>query len=208
MRLAVTIGRPIYSFHAGFRINPQVLELGKKLGRYDLMNRSIALELFGDRVATLAEEARREGVTLLIENNVINMTNLSIYGEDPLLLTHPDEIYNFMKKMPSNVRLLLDVAHLKVSAKSLKFDLIKAHETLKEWIEGYHLSDNAGDADSNEHVRSDSWFWKVLRPDLDYYSLEVYRTPTSSLVEQYNFLGIKLRELASKFKCMELRSGN
>jgi sugar phosphate isomerase/epimerase len=187
IRLAVLLRRPIYSFHAGFRINPQVSELGKKLGKYNLTNRDIALELFGERVLMLAEEARQEGVALLIENNVLNLANLSIYGDDPLLLTHPDEIATFMASMPSNVGLLLDVAHLKVSAKSLEFDLIKAHDMLKKWIRGYHLSDNDGNDDSNECVHSSSWFWDVLIRDLDYYSLEVYRTSTLRLVEQYKF---------------------
>jgi sugar phosphate isomerase/epimerase len=206
MRLAVLLRNPVYSFHAGFRINPQVSDLGKKLSRYNLIDRDVALELFGERVAALAEEARREGVTLLIENNVLNMTNLATYGEDPLLLAHSDEIAGFMERMPSNVGLLLDVAHLKVSANSLKFDLIHAHETLKKWIRGYHLSDNDGTADSNEHVHSDSWFWKVLMPDQDYYSLEVYQTPISGLVEQYNYVVMMLAKMLFKLKKAELKS--
>lgn len=206
MHLSVLLRRPVYSFHAGFRINPKVTDLGKKLGRYNLINRDIALELFGERVATLAEEARREGITLLIENNVLNMENLSTYGEDPLLLTHPDEIAGFMARMPSNVGLLLDVAHLKVSAKSLDFDLIHAHETLKNWIRGYHLSDNNGTADSNECVHSDSWFWEVLVPDLDYYSLEIYQTTIHNLVEQYSFVVTEFAERLFKLKKTELKN--
>ena len=206
MNLSVLLRNPVYSFHAGFRINPHVSDLGRELGRYSLINRDIALELFGELVATLAEEARREGVILLIENNVLNLANLETYGEDPLLLTHPDEIDGFMARMPSNVGLLLDVAHLKVSANSLEFDLIHAHETLKKWIRGYHLSDNDGTADSNEHVHSDSWFWKVLMPDLDYYSLEVYQTPIYGLVEQYNYVAMMLAKMLFKLKKAELKS--
>jgi sugar phosphate isomerase/epimerase len=200
MRLAVLLRNPVYSFHAGFRINPQVADLGKKLSRYNLISRDVALELFGERVAMLAEEARREGVTLLIENNVLNSANLTTYGEDPLLLTHSEEIASFMGRMPSNVGLLLDVAHLKVSAISLEFNLLHAHETLKKWIRGYHLSDNDGTSDSNERIQSDSWFWKVLMPDLDYYSLEVYQTPISGLVEQYNYVAMKLTEKLNELK--------
>ena len=200
IRTAVLLRRPIYSFHAGFRIDPQVSELGKKLGKYKLIDRGIALELFGERLLILAEEARQEGVKLLIENNVLNIANLSIYGEDPLLLTHPDEISSFMASMPSNVGLLLDVAHLKVSAKSLEFNLKQAHELLKKWIKGYHLSDNDGNADSNECVRSDSWFWNVLIPNLDYYSLEVYQTPIPKLVEQYKYVAMKLSEISNSKK--------
>jgi sugar phosphate isomerase/epimerase len=206
MNLAVLLRNPVYSFHAGFRINPQVIDLGRKLGRYNLTERDTALELFGERVTTLAEEARREGVTLLIENNVLNLANLAVYGEDPLLLTHSDEIASFMGSMPSNVGLLLDVAHLKVSAESLEFNLIHAHENLKKWIRGYHLSDNDGTADSNERVHSDSWFWKVLMPDLDYYSLEVYQTAIPSLVNQHSFVAAMLDERSFKLKNPELKN--
>ena len=198
MRLAISLGCPRYSFHAGFRINPHVSELGKKLGRHSLQDRKFAYELFGDRVLMLAEEARQEGVTLFIENNVINSANLSFYGEDPLLLTHPDEISCFMKNMPSNVHLLLDVAHLKVSSNALGFDLIDAHETLKEWIKGYHLSDNDGMTDSNGEVSEDSWFWQVLIPNLDYYTLEVYKTPAYKLAEQYEYVSAKVGNLSCK----------
>lgn len=208
MRLAVLLRRPVFSFHAGFRINPKVANLGKTLGRYSLLKRDIALEQFGERVSMLAEEARREGVTLLVENNVLNMANLSTYGEDPLLLTQPDEISAFMAGMPSNVGLLLDVAHLKVSAKSLGFDPTHAHEIVKDWIRGYHLSDNDGTADSNECVTTDSWFWEILIPDLDYYSLEVYQTPTPGLVEQNSLVAAKLAERSLKLKRQAQRNVN
>lgn len=194
IRLAVSVRRPIYSFHAGFRINPKVSELGNRLGRYSLLQRDIALEQFGDQLATLAEEARREGVTLLVENNVLNTANLAIYGEDPLLLTHPDEIAAFMARMSSNVGLLLDVAHLKVSANTLGFDPVNAHEKVRTWIKGYHLSDNDGTADSNEPIADNSWFWDVLVFGLNYYSLEVYRTPLPDLVKQHGILSAKIAE--------------
>ncbi len=194
MRLAVALKRPVYSFHAGFRINPRVTELGQPIGRHKLCERDKALELFGENVLMLAEEARREGVTLLVENNVINKVNLATYGEDPLLLTHPDEIVDFMGKMPGNVRLLMDVAHFKVSGQSLGFDHVAGHEQVKPWIQGYHLSDNDGTADTNEAVTADSWFWEVLDPWLDYYSLEVYRIHNPELFKQYEFVKAKLVE--------------
>ena len=194
MRLAVALGRPVYSFHAGFLINPRVAELGQPLGRHVLCDRASALEQFGEKVLLLAEEARREGVTLLVENNVLNAVNMATFGEDPLLLTHPNEIVTFMRQMPSNVGVLLDVAHLKVSARSLGFDLVAAHAQVKPWIQGYHLSDNDGTADTNDIVTADSWFWEVIEPGLDYYTLEVYRVSSAQLAKQYEFVKTKLVE--------------
>jgi len=195
MRLALALNRPVYSFHAGFRISPKVSDLGQTLGKYSLLDRNTALFQFGERVIQLAEEAKREGVLLLIENNVSTKANLETYCEDPLLLTHPDEIAEFMKEMPSNVKFLLDVAHLKVSSKTLGFDLVEAHEKVKPWIRGYHLSDNDGNVDSNDPVKESSWFWPALNPQLDYYTLEIYRASVLELVEQLNLVGQKINKL-------------
>ncbi len=192
MRLATALHRPVYSFHAGFRINPKVNELGRKLSQGILLDRAAALEVFLDRVNLLAEEAQREGVTLLIENNVINSINLASFGEDPLLLTQPDEIVSFMSKVPGNVGLLLDVAHLKVSGQALDFDIVSAHKQLQPWIKAYHLSDNDGSLDSNDPITETSWFWDDLVMGLDYYSLEVYQTETSELINQRDLVTKKL----------------
>jgi hypothetical protein len=192
MRLATALRRPVYSFHAGFRINPRVNELGRNLALSPLMERQTALDLFCERVTLLAEEARQEGVSLLIENNVINEANFKLFGEDPLLLTHPEEISTFMGSMPSNVGLLLDVAHLKVSGNALGFDIHTAHKQLQPWIKAYHLSDNDGTRDSNNAVSEDSWFWDDLVQGLNYYSLEVYQTTTKELVNLRDMVAAKL----------------
>jgi sugar phosphate isomerase/epimerase len=192
-QLAVKLRRPIYSFHAGFRINPRVAELGQPLGHHVLRDRAAALEQFGEKMLLLAEEARREGVTLLVENNVLNAVNMAKFGEDPLLMTHPDEIIEFMGSMPSNVGVLLDVAHLKVSAQTLGFDAVAAHDQVKPWIKAYHLSDNDGTADTNKIVTLDSWFWDLINPDLDNYTLEVYNVPKDELFSQYKMVESKLK---------------
>lgn len=194
IRYAAILNRPIYSFHAGFRIDPAVTELGAHLSKRNVISRDVALQVFGERVAKLAEEAKIEGVSLLVENNVINKKNFKVYGEDPLLLTHPDEIDWFMKRTPANVGLLIDVAHLKVSAHTLSFDMVDAHEKIKKWAKGYHLSDNDGSADTNDIVSEDSWFWEHVVRGLNYYSLEVYRQPISKLVEQSVFTETMLNE--------------
>ena len=195
IKLSLLVGNPVFSFHAGFRINPKVSELGVGISKSSLIDRKLGLDIFGERVSLLAEEARREGVRLLIENNVITSNNFNTFGEDPLLLTHPDEIKSFMTAMPSNVGLLLDVAHLKVSGRTLGFDLIRAHQDLVDWIKGYHLSDNDGESDSNQCISVNSWFWEVLLSNLEYYSLEVYGVDASGLLDQHNFARNQLNML-------------
>ena len=163
-----------FSFHGGFLFNPNIKDLGKKFAKVKLQNRKKSMKLFLNRVNLLAEEAKKNNVKILIENNVITKENYKRFNRDPLLLTHPKEIVDFFKKCHKNVGLLLDVGHLKVSAKTYGFNLFKAHEMLKPYIEGYHLSDNDGLKDSNREFTKNSWFYNGLKKEVKYISIEVY----------------------------------
>ena len=127
-------------------------------------------------------------IKILIENNVITIENYKKFKQNPLLLTHPDEIIKFFKKCDKNVRLLLDVGHLKVSSKTQGFNLSKGHEMLKPYIEGYHLSDNNGLRDSNEEFTKKSWFYNKMKKDVKYISIEVYTKNLKKLKSLQNLI--------------------
>lgn len=192
MEWAVEFKRPVYSFHGGFLIDPQVNELGKKIEKRVLLDRADALHRFIERVNALAERARSLGVSLLIENNVLSKENSISFGDNPLLMANAEECVSVMEQTPNNVNLLVDVAHLKVSAHSLQYDPIEFLTTCEPWIQAYHLSDNDGTSDSNEAVSKDSWFWPHIRKDLDYYSLEVYGVDVSQLKAQRELTALML----------------
>lgn len=178
------LNKSTYSFHAGFLIDPNVEDLGKRIAPRVLYDRSHAMEMFLIRVNGLAEIAKKMGVNLLIENNVLSKNNYQNFQTNPFLMATADECIYVMKNTPSNVGLLVDVAHLKVSAQSLKFDPVSFLRQSHDWIMGYHLSDNDGTSDSNHPVTLDSWFWPYLRRDLNYYTLEVYGLPANQLLAQ------------------------
>ena len=90
--------------------------------------------------------------------------------------------------MPKNVGLLLDVGHLKVSAKTEGFSAKKAMIKLKPFIKGYHLSENNGLSDTNEPFSDNAWFFDHLRPDLNYYSIEVYNQSVNKIKNLKNIL--------------------
>ena len=203
MRLALALGHPLYSFHAGFRLDPFFTELGGRIERRKLASRATALQIFGEALLTLAKEAQREGIHLLVENNVVSPVNLRTFGEDPLLITEPGEIASFMQEMPPNVGLLLDLGHLKVTAHTIGFDLVTAHAFVKPWVRAYHLSDNDSTADSNQPLTEDTWFWGEIEPTLDYYSLEVHGLSATELFVQSEFAAAKLTQ---QLTCMELAS--
>ena len=186
MEWALELKNPVYSFHAGFLIDPAVKDLGKRIARRKLFDRDQAMTLFLERVCSLAERARQLGVSLLIENNVLSKNNFVEFKNNPFLMATADECTYVMKNTPPNVNLLVDVAHLKVSANSLNFNPVVFLNECDPWIQAYHLSDNDGTKDSNDKILKDSWFWPYLKRGLNYYSLEIYDVPPHELLQQVN----------------------
>jgi sugar phosphate isomerase/epimerase len=184
IELTAEIGAYIYSFHAGFLLDPKVEDLGRRIEKRSLNSRNKAMNQFVDNVNNLALYAEKLGVTLLIENNVLSHMNHEYFGGNPFLMVDEKECEFVMKETAKNVSLLVDVAHLKVSATSLGFEKVDFLKVLDPWIYAYHLSDNDGLSDKNEPVLEDSWFWPHIRTDLDYYSLEVYGKSPQELAEQ------------------------
>lgn len=186
------LGQSTYSFHAGFLIDPKVEELGRKVEPRALSNRNDALSIFIERVNAIDDYAVAHGVKILIENNVLSAGNFINFKSNPFLMTGAEECIDVMKHTSDNVELLVDVAHLKVSAKSLGFDPVDFLAACESWIRAYHLSDNDGTRDSNDPIRDDSWFWPYIKTNLDYYSLEVYGISPSGLSLQRELAATKL----------------
>ena len=184
INLATKIKSKYYSFHAGFLIDPSPKLLGREFKKINITNRKTALKIFKNSVILLSKIAQKKNVKIFIENNVITKKNKKIFNTNPLLLTNPREISNFFKKVPKNVKLLLDVAHLKVSSKTEKFSLFNSFKVLNKFTEGYHLSDNNGLVDNNKSFSSKSWFFKYLKKNLEYYTIEVYNKSVSDLKKQ------------------------
>ena len=83
---------------------------------------------------------------------------------------------------PYNVGLLLDVAHLKVSSKTLNFNLNKSHESLKKHILAYHLSDNDFVVIINQLIKK--LVSQKTKKNLEYYTIEVYKNDLNILKQQ------------------------
>ncbi|MGE3974337.1 MAG: sugar phosphate isomerase/epimerase family protein [Bdellovibrionales bacterium] len=177
------LGSEFYGFHAGFLTDPSAQELGRKFNSRPLFDREEAIHRFVDVTGQWAEKAKIYGVKLLIENNVLSPFNYKEFGQNILLMVTPEECRDVLKQLPG-VGLLLDVAHLKVSAQTLGFSAESLFPICGELIQGYHLSDNNGLADSNDAFTMDSWFWKHMNRKLQYYSLEVYSKDPEILMRQ------------------------
>jgi sugar phosphate isomerase/epimerase len=186
--LSAKYGDQFYSFHAGYLLDPDVSELGKKIASKRLNPREAGLSQFIKHVNELALFAQDYNITLLIENNVLSQKNFESFNCNPLLMTGPDETRQIFNQVSENVKLLIDVAHLKVSANTLGFDAVAYLYDFSNITTAYHISDNNGLEDSNEPFSQDSWFVNHIRKDLTYYSLEIYISDVNELENQYNLL--------------------
>ena len=187
------LGADRYSFHAGFLLDPKVDELGKRIPSRSLFDRDESIDVFVSRVSRLVETAEKAGVRLMVENNVLSARNALEFSSNPLLMCDPQECLKVLEMLPDSVGLLVDVAHLKVSANSLDFDPVRMFDVCQERIAGHHLSDNNGLEDSNKPFDNDAWFWPHLKSEIDYYSVEVYGSTPDQLLQQVNLVQSKLQ---------------
>ena len=175
-----------FSFHAGFLVDPKIKDFGKTLPKQIINQRNVILKLFIKRLNSLSKFAKKKGVMILLENNVLTKKNLNRFDKNPFLMTKLEESKKIMTNTDENVRLLVDVAHLKVTSNTLKFDPIKYLSKLDKWIEAYHLSDNNGVADENKNLTSKSWFWKHLNNNAKYCTLELRDLSINNIHSQIN----------------------
>jgi sugar phosphate isomerase/epimerase len=191
--LSYAVGSKYYSFHAGYLLDPGSQELGNLIRLRKLNNRIDSKNIFIERVNELSKYAATKNIKLMIENNVLSSENYHNFKNNAFLMVDPEETKEILEKVDKNVGLLIDVAHLKVSANSLKFSATEYLVEFRNKTWGYHISDNNGLSDTNHPVDKNSWFWTNLNKNLDYYSLEIYNVEADCLNKQMNLVNSKLR---------------
>jgi len=184
IELSSALGASAYAFHAGFLGTPGVGDLGRTWNVDNKLGLDEGMAIFAESVGRVHEHASRFGVELLIENNVLTRGTADANGADVLLMTDPKGIREVLALLPPGMHMLLDVAHLRVSASTLGFDPVDALSQLEGLIGGYHLSDNDGLVDSNESVTEDSWFWDHLDRSVAFATIEVNPGPTQNYAGQ------------------------
>jgi len=195
LALAADLDAPFYSLHAGFAARLRPDQLGKpqeqavSLSAGDI-DRDKAYEAMLVNVRGLADFADSHGVSLLLENNVISPIYLQRMPVNPLLLTEGAEICRFFDDLDrDNVGLLLDVAHAKVSATALGFDMNDFVDQVAPLVRCLHLSDNAGREDTNDPFAQSAWFMSRL-PDFRHCEIvvEAYRLQPRDMLSELELL--------------------
>ncbi len=193
--LAVEVGAPFYSIHAGFAaaLSPDMLgkpDLQSEFLEGNRIDREFALDNMCESTRFLADYAEERGLDLLLENNVVAPSQVLDGHGDHLLMTSPSETDQFLSSVDrGNVGLLLDVAHAKVSGNALNFDPKDFFDRCGRWIKALHLSDNDGTTDNNQPFSEQSWFMNYLQiytacPMV----IEVYRIDPNTIMQQRRIL--------------------
>jgi sugar phosphate isomerase/epimerase len=159
MDLCSRVGAPFYSVHAGFVTDPMPDALGAAFPHQARRSLAEAADVFYASVSRLCEDAERLGVGLLIENNVLSRKNAVDGRNRSLLGVTADDFDALFAAVPcARLGTLLDVGHLKVSARTLGFDREETLARLRPHVKAVHVSDNDGEADTNEPFDRGAWF--------------------------------------------------
>ena len=161
INLSKKLGATQFGFHAGFFLNIALNQIGEEISNQSLFKKEKAIESFCCGYNKLLE--LDSSINLYIENNVISNKNFLNFNNNNLfMLTNSYEFNQLKKKI--NFKLLLDVAHLKVSCKTLGLDFQHEFDLLINNSDYIHISDNDGYSDTNKSLDQNSSLLKMLSP--------------------------------------------
>lgn len=161
IKVCKILGSNKYGVHAGFLIDFSPSEAGKKITLRKINNRSSAIERLSKAWKELEAEAGSE-INLYIENNVFSKINYNTYkGNNPFLLTDYESYLEILEKV--NFKVLLDLAHLKVSCNTLNLDFINQSNQLIQNTDYLHVSGNDGLSDQNHGINEDENILNFLK---------------------------------------------
>lgn len=143
-------GIDLYSFHAGFRVDPT---LSLVFSGTDIPDYETSFETFVMSLCEIVEFAASYDVSLAVENNVVAPRNVA--DGDPLLLcAEPGEFERVFERVGGDrLSALLDVGHLKISARTLGFDAARFVDEVAPRVTAVHLHANDGSADQHRPSR-------------------------------------------------------
>lgn len=160
--LCCIINSSIYTFHAGFTVDPP--KLGKPLPRLNMIDRQIAIEIFSQGLNEILDFAENRGIKIAMEPNVVQKFNL-IDGKNELCLfadyLEISKLYKIIKK--TSLGLLLDLGHTSVTSHWLNFNKDEFVEKCKNKVFAIHASNNNGLQDQHKSLTKDCWQTSKLK---------------------------------------------
>lgn len=150
-----------FGIHAGFFVDISAERFGKRLPFSKPSDRGAAINRFCEGFNIL--KSMNAATELYVENNVYSLANRRTFGDcGPFMLLCHDDYVELKEKL--DFKLLLDIAHLKVSCNSLGLDFDDEAEKLIKAADYMHLSETSAPQDQNRYFSKDSPFIKNLKP--------------------------------------------
>jgi sugar phosphate isomerase/epimerase len=168
--------------------------LGQQLTGLNQYPYQKSLEAFVESLIIVCDHAKKNGVELLIENNVVARKNL-VNGENKLLLgATAEDLLEILSSVGSrSLGLLIDTGHLKVTANAMSFDPLGFLDDLRQHIRAFHLSENDGTEDQNSAVGKHSWFLPIVKSFRDaLFVLEAYNLTVQETRDSISLLEVAI----------------
>ncbi|MEX2192347.1 MAG: TIM barrel protein [Nitrosarchaeum sp.] len=160
--LCSNIESPLYTFHAGFTVDPP--KLGKPLPRINLNDRGNAIKIFVDGVEKIVDYANSRGIKVAMEPNVVQKFNLIENQNDLCLFAEYQEIEKLFKILKkTSLGLLVDLGHTSVTSHWLKFDKDEFVQKCSKYTYALHVSNNNGLQDQHRSLTKSCWAISKLR---------------------------------------------
>ena len=160
--LCCDIGSPLYTFHAGFTVDPP--KLGKPLPRIDISDRDNAIEIYVNEVEKIVNYANSRGIKVAMEPNVVQKFNLIENRNDLCLFAEYQEIEKLFKILKkTSLGLLIDLGHTAVTSHWLKFDKDEFVQKCSKYTYAVHISNNNGLQDQHRSLTQNCWAVSKLK---------------------------------------------
>ena len=161
IELCRKIDSPLYTFHAGFVIDPK--QLGKKFQHEKIPDRNKSIITFLNSLQEIIDYSQKYDIKLAMEPNVVQKFNL-VNTKNALLLfaelTEIELLFKIFKK--SQLGILLDLGHTSVTSHWLNFDKDKFVKKLAKYVTAIHISNNNGTHDQHRSLTNNCWQIQTL----------------------------------------------
>ena len=162
INLCCDIESPLYTFHAGFTVDPK--KLGVKFAQNKIIKKEISMEVFIESVIDIIDYAKKYGIKIAVEPNVVEEFNLTNSENKLLLLADIDEIKYFSKIFKKkDVGILLDLGHTAVTSHWLNFNKNEFVKTCLDNTVAVHVSNNNGKKDQHKSLTKKCWQTSQLK---------------------------------------------
>jgi len=175
INLSRLLGSKKYAVHAGFLIDISLRNIGSSIQEIPIFDRQAAIERFSLSWQRLQEMS---GGTpeLYIENNVLSSTNyVNFRQKNPLLFTNYEGYLELRERI--EFKPLIDLAHLRVSSKTLGLDFLDELDKHFLLTNYFHASENDGCHDQNRPLYENGLITQTLKErkfDNTTVTLEIY----------------------------------